>query len=98
MGYSADRNQQVAGEIVTDSLRLVPELAAIQNASNNIVRLKRARKIRRSAQQILTKCKIIEFSGMRDKEFISLLKNEIQHFDSLFLDWLNNLQLKHNRN
>ncbi|QED37833.1 hypothetical protein FK178_08905 [Antarcticibacterium arcticum] len=98
MGYAADVNQQVAGEIVTDSLRLMPELAAIQNASNSIVRLRRARKIRRSAQQILAKCKRIEYSGMREKEFIGLLKTEIQLFDRLFLDWLNKLQLNHNSN
>ncbi len=98
MGYSADLNQRVAGEIVTDSLRLMPELAAIQNATNSIVRLRRARKIRRSAQQILAKCKRIEYSGIREKEFINLLKTELRIFDRLFLDWLNNLQLRHNRN
>ncbi|HSJ11718.1 MAG TPA: hypothetical protein VK916_03475 [Gillisia sp.] len=98
MGYSADLNQRVAGEIVSDSLRLMPELAAIQNSTNSIVRLRRARKIRRSAQQILAKCKRIEYSGVREKEFLNLLIKELRLFDRLFLDWLNNLQLRHNRN
>lgn len=98
MGYSTHVNHRVAGEIVSDSLRLMPELAAIQNSTNNIVRLRRARKIRRSAQQILAKCKSIEYSGIREKEFLNLLITELRLFDRLFLDWLNNLQMKHNRN
>lgn len=97
MGYSADINQQYAGEIVTYSLNLMPELAAIQNSSTPGARLKRAKRIQRSAREILSKCKKMDFHNNREREFIMLLRKELQHFDSLFSEWFNSLQLKHKR-
>ena len=52
MGYSTNENDQVAGTLVSTSLKLFPELAAIQNATNRKNILKRAHMIRRSARQI----------------------------------------------
>ncbi len=95
MEISTDSNEQVAGEIVTHSLKLVPELAAIQNSSTTRVRLKRVKKIRKLARLINDKCRKLEYTGIRDREFLLLLLAELKHFDQLFNDWLNKLQLKH---
>lgn len=95
MEISTDRNEQVAGEIVTHSLKLVPELAAIQNSTTKGVRLKRVKKIRKLARLINDKCRKLEDTGSRDREFLLLLLSELKHFDQLFNDWLNKLQLKH---
>lgn len=89
MGYSTNENDQVAGTLVSTSLKLFPELAAIQNATNRKNIIKRAQRIRGSARQLLSNCKLIEKQGLKEKEFLSLLRMEINHFDQLFGEWLN---------
>lgn len=98
MGYSSKENDQVAGALVSTSLKLFPELAAIQNATTRENILKRAQRIRGSARQLLAKCKLIEKQGLREKEFLRLLRMEINHFDRLFAEWLNTLHLNKNQN
>jgi len=95
MDISTNNNEQVAGEIVTHSLKLVPELAAIQNSATKGGRLKRVKKIQKLARLINAKCRKLENAGTRDREFLILLLAELKHFDQLFNDWLNKIQLKH---
>lgn len=98
MAYSSNYNQRVAGELVTHSLQLAPGLAAVKNSKDLQLRLKRAEKLRRSVRKILLKCKKMEFSAEREREFLMLLRNDIQHFELLFSEWLAHLQLKHRQN
>lgn len=98
MAYSSCHNERVAGELVTHSLQLAPGLAAVRNSQDLQLRQKRAEKLRRSVRKILVKCKKMEFSGEREKEFLTLLRNDLQHFDLLFSEWLIQLQLKHRQN
>lgn len=89
MEYSTLENERVAGTLVTTSLKLIPELAAIQNATNKENIKKRANKIRRSARLLLTKCRLIERQSKREKEFLRILRSEVNQFDQLFGEWLN---------
>lgn len=98
LDLSANPNEKVAGELVSDSLRLVPELAAIHNSSNNRIQLRKAKRLRKSAGLILAKCKKMEYQGVRELEFIGILRNELQQFDELFSEWLYNLELKQKQN
>lgn len=98
MGYSSNVNDHVAGTLVSTSLKLFPELAAIQNATNRKNLLKRAQRIRRSARLLLAKCKLIEKQGLKEKEFLRLLRKDINQFDQLFGEWLNTLHLSKNQN
>lgn len=98
MDLSADPNENMAGEIVTRSLRLVPELAAVHNCPNKMLQLKRAKKLRRSAKGLMARCKTMEFHNVKELEFIGLLKKELQQFDLLIIEWLYHLQLNHRKN
>lgn len=98
MENSADINHRVAGEIVSDSLSLVPKLALFQNTSNQSIRLKRAKKIQKAARSILLKCKRMEYNGVKEKEFLNLLNSEVHQFNRLFTEWTYRLQLKNRAN
>lgn len=98
MENSADMNHRFAGEIVSDSLSLLPKLALFQNTSSHSLRLKRAKKIQKTARNILLKCKRMEYNGVKEKEFLYLLYSEIQQFNRLFAEWTYNLQLKNRAN
>src|SRR5690606_14706902 len=81
MEYSSIENEKVAGTLVTTSLNLFTELAALQNATSKENIRKRANKIRRSAGLLLTKCRTIEKHGLKEKEFLRLLRSELNQFD-----------------
>ncbi len=98
MENSTDINHRVAGEIVSDSMSLVPKLALFQNASSHSLRLKRAKKIQKAAQNILLKCKRMENNGVKEKEFLYLLNSEIQQFNRLFAEWTYHLHWKNRAN
>jgi len=89
MEYSTVESEKVAGTLVTTSLKLFPELAALQNATSKENISKRANKIRRSARLLLTKCRLIERQGVKEKEFLRILRSELNQFDQLFGEWLN---------
>lgn len=94
MTISTEIKNRFAGEIITDSLRLAPELAAVQSTSCTILRLKRAKKIQKALNRILIRCKKLEFHAAGEKEFLQLLRTEILQFEKLFSDYFHNLQLK----
>lgn len=96
--HSGNSTEQVAGEIVSDSLRLVPELAAVHNSTNSTLQIRRAKKLRKAARHILAKCSVIEYQAVKERDIILLLKNELQQFDQLFSEWLYNLKLKGGNN
>lgn len=98
MGFSENFNHQFAGAIVSDSLLLAPELAVVHNTSNPLLRLKKAKNIRKAANRILSQCKKLEFNGVKEKEFLALLKSEIHQFDHLFSEWFYRLQLNRREN
>lgn len=97
MGYSSYENDQVAGSLVSTSLKIFPELAAIQNATTRENITKRAQKIRRSANSMLAKCKLIEKRGLKETEFLRLLRMELNQFDRILVEWLNTLQISKSR-
>ena len=98
MGFSANFNDQFAGEIVSDSLKLAPGLATVQCTSNSSLRLRRAKQIRNALNRILSGCKKLEFDGVREKEFLTILRSEIHQFDNLFSEWFHKLQLNRKEN
>ncbi len=98
MEYSSSTNEKAAGALVSTSLKLFPELAAIQNATNRENLLKRAQNIRRSARQLVDKCRMIEKQGLKEKEFLGMLLIELNNFDRLFGEWLKTKQLSNPKN
>ncbi len=98
MSLSANFNHQFAGEIVSDSLQLAPGLATVQCTSNSLLRLRRAKQIRKALNRILSGCKKLEFDGVREKEFLSILRSEIHQFDHLFSEWFFKLEINRKEN
>ncbi|CAN5152623.1 hypothetical protein BH23BAC2_BH23BAC2_00950 [soil metagenome] len=98
MAYSSNPKNSAAGDLVSHSLNLIPQLAALQNSKDAANLFRGARQVRKSARFLLTKCRYIEKEGLKEKEFLRLLRNEIKVFDQLFREWFTTLQVKHNSN
>lgn len=92
--YSTNIKHRFAGDLISHSLKLAPELAVLQNSACKTARLKGARRIRKASRNLLVKCQKLELQGVKEKEFLQLLKMEILQFEQLFSEWFYNLQLK----
>lgn len=98
MRISSNPSHRYAEEIVGDSLKLVPQLAVVQNTKSPSLRQRRAKRIRSVSRNLLQKCKKLEFSNSKEREFLVLLNSEIKQFEVIFAEWFYNLQINNRKN
>ncbi|WBL26599.1 hypothetical protein [Zunongwangia sp. HGR-M22] len=77
-----------AGRLVTESLQLAPGIAGVITARTIEVKKKRIERIKNAAKRIKSNCRSIEITGIKETEFLDLLRKEIHHFEHLVSDWL----------
>lgn len=87
MDLSANPSHQFAGSLVTESLQLAPGIASVATATSKASRLRRIKRIRNAAKNLRNYCKKLEFSGVKELEFLAMLRREIQQFDQMVNDW-----------
>ncbi|SKB65822.1 hypothetical protein SAMN05660776_2330 [Salegentibacter holothuriorum] len=92
MSISACPKDRYAGDLVNESLLLAPGVASVATAKNYSSRLERVRNIRKASKSLKLLCKNLEFSGVRESEFLILLKKEIHLFDKMIADWTQQLR------
>ncbi|MDN3593335.1 hypothetical protein [Zunongwangia endophytica] len=77
-----------AGRLVTESLQLAPGIAGVVTARSIEVKQRRIERIKKAAKRIKSNCRNIEITGIKETEFLDLLRKEIHHFEHLVSDWL----------
>lgn len=87
MSISSDLSHRTAGNLVTDSLQLIPGIASAFCVESSQIKLSRIKYIRKLAKQLRKRCKRLEFTGIKEIEFLNLLRSEINHFERLTTDW-----------
>ena len=87
LSYSARPRERFAGNLIADSLQLAPGIASAASASSSASRLQRIRQIRKAAKKLKKQCSNLEFSGVKEVEFVNLLRKEISQFDRMVADW-----------
>ena len=92
MQFSACIKDKYAGDLVNQSLQLAPGIASVVTAKNYSARLERVRNIRKASKSLKLICKNLEFSGIRESEFLALLKKEIHLFDNMINAWIQQLR------
>lgn len=88
MQVSTNPQHQVAGLLIDESLQLAPGIASAACAPNPASRLERIQKLKRAAKNIRQQCKNLEFSGVKEIEFLGLLRKEIHQFEKMLSDWV----------
>ncbi len=94
MQFSSEVKNRFAGDLVSNSLRLAPELALVENSASINARLRGIKKVRRLSRLISERCRKLKFLGVQEQEFLDLLQKEINQFEKLLTEYLYNLQLK----
>lgn len=90
MQVSANPQHQFAGLLIDESLQLAPGIASAASAPNSASRRERIQTLKRAAKNLRQQCKNLEFSGVKDLEFLKLLRKEIYQFDKMLSDWVYN--------
>lgn len=92
MDISSSSSHRFAGLLVTESLQLAPGVASALSTPSSELKLKRIRKIRKITRSLGLQCRNLEFSGVKEVEFLNMLRREIHHFEKLMSDWLLQIQ------
>ncbi|HSP12304.1 MAG TPA: hypothetical protein VLO29_07235 [Salegentibacter sp.] len=90
MDLSANPQHFEAGHLVTESLQLAPGIASAACAPNPESRLQRIRNIKAVNKNLKRLCKKLEVCGVKEVEFLNLLRKEIHIFDKMVSDWFHN--------
>ena len=90
MDISTNPQHFQAGSLVTESLQLAPGIASAACAPNSESRLQRVKNIRAVAKNLKGLCKRLEGCGVKEVEFLNLLRKEILLFDKMVSDWFQN--------
>lgn len=88
MHLSSNPQHRFAGFLVTESLQLAPGIASVASAPNKASRLKRIEQLQQAARNLKHQCRSLEFSGVKEIEFLRMLRKEIKQFDKLMSDWI----------
>jgi len=92
MSYSSSQTDRYAGDLISESLQLAPGVASVATAKSHGSRLERIRNIRKTNKSLHSLCRNLEFSGVKESEFLNLLRKEIQVFDKMIAEWIQQIR------
>jgi hypothetical protein len=81
-----------AGILTMNSLALAPKIAAAETNSKFEIKMRHARTLKKLSKQLQKACDHLENTNCQGKEFIQLLKNEIQLFKKMQRSWVLNFK------
>lgn len=81
----------IADSLLTDAILIPKQIAEAEYSDSHSVRLKSARYINIMIRNINSYCTGLERDGVREKEYLNLLRNEIKGFRKSFKEWRKNI-------
>ncbi|WP_418497966.1 hypothetical protein [Flagellimonas sp.] len=78
-----------AEQLRNDALLICPKIAGAEGGDLYDIRMENATIIRKAAREIQTGCSGLEIWGFKHTEYLELLRNEIEEFRILFVEWVN---------
>lgn len=81
----------IADSLLTDAILIPQQIAAAETSDSQAVRMKSARFINIMIRNILSYCNGLEKDGVKEKEYLNLLRKEIRSFRKTFRVWRKSL-------
>nr|WP_299343600.1 hypothetical protein [Allomuricauda sp.] len=82
----------ISKSIVVDATLIAKEIEHVTKSQSNTVRMKSLSFIQVMTQNILAYCNGLEKDGVKEKEYLNLLRKEIKTFRSSFKKWRKSFQ------
>jgi len=84
----------IADSLLTDAIIIPQKIAQAEHATSNNVRIKNILLISIMTRNILSYCKGLEMDGLKEKEYLNLLRKEIKSFRVLYKVWKRSIKRK----
>jgi hypothetical protein len=88
---SENLRDQVAGSLLTDSLLIPEQIALAMNTRSLAIREHSLHFIQVMTRNLASYCKGLEMDGVREKEYLDLLRQELRLFRHSFRNWRKSL-------
>lgn len=82
----------IADSLITDAILIPQKIAQAEHSESLSVRMKSARFIHIMTRNILSYCNGLEKDGVKEKEYLNLLRTEIKVFRKSFKAWRRSLR------
>lgn len=81
----------IADSLLTDAILIPQQIAQAETSDSQAVRLKSARFINIMIRNIISYCNGLEKDGVKEQEYLNLLRKEIRSFRKTFRVWRKSL-------
>ena len=88
MRVSSSPNDVFINEFLIKSLRLAPNIAAAESQNNPKIKLKYAKSLQRITEQLNSYCTALDRNSPQGRNFIKLLRDELDKFKKLQQGWV----------
>jgi len=78
----------LADQMLSNALTIPSKIAGAEGGNLYSIRFDNATLIKLSARELLAQASLVEKEGLCDKEYVQLLRDEIEEFRILFLNWV----------
>ncbi|MGB5236221.1 MAG: hypothetical protein WBM43_01565 [Flavobacteriaceae bacterium] len=85
----------IADSLLTDAILIPQHIAEAETSDSQAVRMKSARFINIMIGNIISYCNGLEKDGVKEKEYLNLLRKEIKSFRKTFRIWRKSLGRNH---
>lgn len=82
----------IADSLITDAILIPQKIAQAEHSESDAVRMKSATFINIMIRNILSYCNGLEKDGVKEKEYLNLLRKEIKGFRKSFKTWRRSLR------
>lgn len=90
--YQSDSlRDHIADSLLTDAILIPQQIAQAETSDSQAVRMKSARFINIMIRNIQSYCNGLEKDGVKEKEYLNLLRKEIRSFRKTFRVWRKSL-------
>lgn len=90
--YTASLRVHIAISLFTDSSLISKQIEQAETSNSYEVRMKSATFINVITRNILCYCNGLEHDGVKEKEYVNLLRRELKSFRRYFKQWRKSLQ------
>jgi hypothetical protein len=85
----------IADSLLTDAILIPQQIARAENSTSAVVRMKSASFVNIMIHNIISYCNGLEHDGMKEKEYINLLRKELKSFQGSYKKWRKSLRNSH---
>lgn len=91
--HSLSHRDQIADSILQDSILIPQQIARAESSSSRAIRQNSVKFINIITRNLNAYCKGLEMDGIREREYLDLLRSEVKNFRMAFKKWRKGLLL-----